>query len=173
MLGFRPRKKKQRTTLGLVRYSPDVWWGRSPTLRDVEALCDAGVRSLLNLNTEGEPGQLLSPNVEASWAHAFALQHERVSIRPRAWRSEWVDAFLETLQGIVKPTYVHSLEGRRAAVLFAIQIGLETGVSAQDALAEVRALGIDCGPDVSQRFVVSELAERGARRSTEITGRAS
>lgn len=67
----------------------------------------AGFRALLNLNTEGEPGQILSPNVEATWAHAFELQHERVSIEVGNLRSEGMYRFLETLQKIGKPVYVH------------------------------------------------------------------
>jgi protein tyrosine phosphatase (PTP) superfamily phosphohydrolase (DUF442 family) len=122
-LGLRPPRRRQRTALDRRRHSAGVSFGKSPTIRDIEMLSrKAGFRALLNLNTEGEPGQVLSPNVEATWAHTFEMQHERVSIDPAVWRSEWVDRFLETLRTIAKPVYVHSLTGRRAATLITVHL---------------------------------------------------
>ncbi len=119
----------------------------------------AGFRALLNLNAEGEPGQILSPNVEATWAHTFEMQHERVSI-DLVLRSELVDEFLETLQEIAKPVYVHSLLGRRAAALMTIHLALERGISGADALVEAKTLGIDCALERLQRFTVYEVDRR-------------
>ena len=120
----------------------------------------AGFRALLNLNTEGEPGQILSPNVEATWAHAFELQHERVSIEVGNLRSEGMDRFLETLQKIGKPVYVHSLCGRRAASLMTVHIALERTLSANEAFAEAKALGIDCKIEELRAFTESEVDQR-------------
>ena len=174
-LGLRPPRRRQRTALDRQRYRDGVFLGKSPTIRDIEMLArKAGFRALLNLNTEGEPGQILSPNVEATWAHTFEMQHERVSIDSRVLRSEWVDKFLETLQEIAKPVYVHSLLGRRAAALMTIHLALECRISGNEALAEARALGIDCALEQLQRFTASEVDRRSdsfgpanARRLTQ------
>jgi protein tyrosine phosphatase (PTP) superfamily phosphohydrolase (DUF442 family) len=161
MLGFRLRRRRQATKLDRVRYSDDVSLGKSPTIRDIETLArKAGFRAILNLNTEGEPGQLLSPNVEATWAHAFDLQHERVSSDVGGLRSGWVDTFLDTLRRIRKPVYVHSLHGRRAATLIIIHLGLARGLSAERAVAEAEDLGIDCEAEQFRRCVGFELEER-------------
>ena len=162
MLGLRPRRPAQTTRLDRVRYNDDVSLGKSPTIRDIETLArKAGFRAIVNLNTEGEPGQLLSPNVEATWAHAFDLQHERASSDVGGLRSGWVDKFLQTLRRIRKPVYIHSLHGRRAAALMIIHLGLARGLSADRAVADARALGIDC--DLGQQlqsFIASELEQR-------------
>ena len=161
MLGLRARSSRQTTELDLVRYSDSVLLGKSPTIRDIERLArKAGVRTLLNLNTEGEPGQLLSPNVEATWAHATGLQHERVSSDVGGLRTEWVDRFLDTLEKVDKPVYVHSLRGRRAATLMIIHLGLARGLPVLQALAEARALGIDCELEPLRRFIAAELDQR-------------
>jgi hypothetical protein len=59
----------------------EIAFGRSPTIDELERLARRHhLRSLLNLNTEGEVGEVMSPNVEASWAETFELAHRRVSI---------------------------------------------------------------------------------------------
>jgi len=167
MLGLRPRSSRQTTKLDLVRYSDSVSLGKSPTIRDIETLArKAGIRALLNLNTEGEPGQLLSPNVEATWAHASGLQHERVSSDVGGLRSEWVDRFLDSLQKVRKPVYVHSLRGRRAATVMIIHLALARGLSEEQALAEAKVLGIDCELELLRSFVSSELDQRARARSS-------
>jgi protein tyrosine phosphatase (PTP) superfamily phosphohydrolase (DUF442 family) len=165
MLGLRPRAPRKVTPLDLVRTSDQVSLGKSPTIRDIERLArKAGFRALLNLNTEGEPGEILSPNVEASWAHTFGLQHERASIDVDGTRSgphsDWVDGFLESLRRIRKPVYVHSLQGRRAAMGMILHLALERGLSAERALAESEALGIDCELGSLRRFLSSVIDER-------------
>lgn len=160
MLGLHSRRR-QSTKMDRVRYSETVSLGRSPTIRDIETLArKAGIRAILNLNTEGEPGQLLSPNVEATWAHAFDLHHERASSDVGGLRSAWVDTFLESLRRIRKPVYVHSLHGRRAATLMIIHLGLARGLSGDGAVAQARALGIDCEVEQFRHFIDSELEER-------------
>jgi len=160
-LGLRPSSTRQRTALDRQRYDDGVSFGKSPTIRGIEMLArKAGFRALLNLNAEGEPGQVLSPNVEATWAHTFEMQHERVSIDLGVLRSEWVDRFLETLQKIAKPVYVHSLLGRRAAALMTIHLALERKISGNDALVEAKTLGLECALEQLQRSVVSEVDRR-------------
>jgi hypothetical protein len=98
--------------------------------------------------------------VEATWAHTFEMQHERVSIDPEVLRSECVDEFLATLEEIVKPVYIHSLLGRRAAALMTIHLALERKISGTEALAEAKTLGLDCALEQLQRFTVSEVDRR-------------
>lgn len=174
MLRLRLRRRKQETALDRLRYSDSISFGKSPTIRDIEMLArKAGFRALLNLNTEGEPRQILSPNVEATWAHTFEMQHERVSINVSVLRSECVDRFLETLQRIGKPVYVHSLNGRRAAALMIIHLGLERRLSGDEALAEAKTLGIDRELEQLQYFITFEVDKRAhACAPGDVTGRA-
>ena len=175
-LGFRPPGSRGRTTLDCRRVDDGLSLGSSPTVRDIERLArKAGFRTLLNLNMEGEPGQVLSPNVEATWAHTFEMQHGRVSIDFELLLPERVDRFLETLRASPKPVYVHSLGGRRAAALATIHLALARGIPGSEALAAAQALGIDCELESLRRFAVSEV-DRRTRRSaadrTDPTGRA-
>jgi len=135
--------------------------GCSPTLRDLERLArKEGFRSLVNLNTEGEQGEILSPNVEASWAHAYGLRHERVSFDVERPRTSDVDRFLQTLATVPRPVFVHSLHGRRAAAMILVKLGLEQGTSGADAVLAARSLGIACTLDSLRRFAEAEIDRR-------------
>lgn len=166
LIGLRPARRREAGGLDRMRHADGVSFGRSPTLRDIESLARrSGVRSLLNLNTEGETGEHLSPNVEASWAHAFAMQHERVSIDVGVLRSEWVDHFLAQLERMRRPVYVHSLRGQRAKALVAIQLALQRGQSGQQALTAARAEGLGVAPPTLADYVVAEVDQRRPARA--------
>lgn len=160
-LGFRPRTTDARGPLRVLRASERVFLGRSPGLRDVERLARReGFRALLNLNTEGEPGEVLSPNVEASWAHTFEMQHARAAFTADRPRSEWVDRFLDTLRTVARPVYVHSLGGQRAAALMTIHLALERSLTGPAAVVEAQGLGIVCEPEGLRSFALSEIERR-------------
>lgn len=145
----------------VLRFSERVFLGRSPGLRDMERLARReGFRALLSLNTEGEAGEVLSPNVEASWAHTFGMQHERADFTAELPRSEWVDRFLETLRTIARPVYVHSLGGDRAAALLTVHLALERDLAGRVAVETAGTLGIECSSQRLRAFVVSEIDRR-------------
>ena len=146
---------------GLVRYDRDIALGRTTTVDGIGRLArEEGFRAILDLNTEGEPDELLSPNVEATWAHTFELEHGRVSTDPGRLRSARADEFLVELERIAKPVFVHSRHGRRAAALLTVHLGLERRCSGREALARARALGIDCQREDLREFVASEVDAR-------------
>lgn len=138
-------------------YAGGISVGESPTIEAIGALArKQGFRAILCLNTEGEPGQVLSPNVEASWAHTFELQHLRVGVDPKRPFSRSVDEFLQALATSARPVYVHSLHGHRAAALLVVHVARTERIAGQAALAKVSALGLDCGSDELRRFALAE-----------------
>jgi len=152
----RPRERLLR-----FRYRGGLSFGCSPTLADIEDLIrKENLRSLVNLNMEGEPGELLSPNVEASWAHALDLRHERASFATDLPRATDVDRFLRALESVPRPVFVHSVHGRRAAAMILVHLGLERGISGAAAALEASGLGITCTHDSLRHFAESEIDRR-------------
>ena len=147
--------------------TPDVAAGPSPTQAEIEGLArKQGMRALLNLNVEGEPGQVLSPNVEATWAHTFYMQHERLSLDVHFLDAGYVTAFLVRLERIAKPVYVHSRQGRRAAALIGILLAEQQGLSGVEAVLAARSRGLDCGEEL-RPFVEAEVDRRRARSGAQ------
>lgn len=146
-----------------VRIGAGLALGGSPSLAQIEDLVRRdGLRSLVNLNTEGEVGEILSPNVEASWAHALDLRHERASFSAELPRSGDVDRFLRVLASLPRPTLVHSLHGRRAAAMILVHLGLERGLTGAGAVRAATDLGITVSLDSLRAFAEAEIDRRGS-----------
>lgn len=162
LFSLRPRRLAV-ARLALQPCGEGLYLAASPTRAQLEALARQGLRSVLNLNTEGEPGEPLSPNVEASWAHALDLRHERVSFTVEALRSEDVERFLVTLAALPAPVLVHSLGGRRAAAMGLVHLGRTRGLGGAATVRAARELGLACSLDPLREFVEVELDRRLAQ----------
>lgn len=137
--------------------------GSQPTRKGMERLVREGFRSILNLSAEGEAGTQLSPNVEASWAHALALEHGRLSITLDNLRSDLVERFQVALDALPAPCWVESRTGRRAAAFLTIKLALDRHLSAAEAFETARALGMACELPELERYVRAEIELRGTR----------
>lgn len=142
------------------RLHDDLAGGSQPSLAGLERLARQGFRSILNLSAEGEEGAPLSPNVEASWAHALDLQHGRLSVYLDNLRPELVESFQRALTALPRPVYVESRTGRRAAAFLTLQLALERALSADEAFAAARELGMDCELEELKNFVRAALERR-------------
>ena len=166
-------RRERDPSLELCWCDSEIAFGRSPTIKELERLARRHhLRAILNLNTEGEPGEVMSPNVEASWAETFELAHRRVSIDTALLKPEDADRFLDELRRIEKPVYVHSLHGRRAAALLILWLGVERQRTGNEALAQARELGLECEADELREFFLSEVNKRFAARAMQRMSRA-
>jgi uncharacterized protein (TIGR01244 family) len=137
--------------------------GSQPTKEGLERLAREGFRSVLNLSAEGEEGTQLSPNVEASWAHAFDMQHGRMGVFLDNLRPELVESFQRALAALPAPVFVESRTGRRAAAFCTLRLALVRQLSADQAFEAARALGMDCELEELRGFVRAALERRDAR----------
>lgn len=144
------------------RFDADIWGGAQPSLKGLERLARQGFRSILNLSSEGEAGPQLSPNVEASWAHALAMEHARLSVYANNLRPELVERFQQALDVLPRPVYVGSRTGRRAAAFLTIRLARERGLTADQAFDAARSLGMDCESEELRSFVRAALEPREA-----------
>lgn len=160
LFSLRIRLRARERTLRF-RCGEGLLFGDSPTLADLQDLArDERLRSVLNLNTEGEPDERLSPNVEASWAHALALHHGRASFTADQPCVADLERFLDALARAPRPVLVHSRHGRRAAAMVLFQLGIERGLTGRGAVAAARDLGFACEHEALRRFAEAELDRR-------------
>jgi len=148
----------------LLRFQLDerVLAGGELSRRDLDALARQGVRSIVDLREEGEPGQQLSPNVAAAWAHACDLEYRRVSVSEAHLQAKHVKLFVQALEASPRPVYVQSANGLRAAAFLILRLALEQGLDAAGALARARSLNLPALSPALERFVREELRRRVA-----------
>lgn len=141
--------------------SRDLAAGPSPDKQGLESLRRRGFRSIVNLNAEGIGDAPLSPNVEATWAHAEALEHARMTLYAFPRPSD-VDALIELCETMPKPIYVHSHDGTSALALAWI------AAASSDGAVEVDAAAISKLDGTWRQFALAEIARR--RSLTTRTG---
>jgi uncharacterized protein (TIGR01244 family) len=144
------------------RQDDGVLAGGELTRRDLDRLARQGVRSIVDLREEGEPGQQLSPNVAAAWAHACDLEYRRVSVSVEHLVPQHADLFLQALEASPRPVYVQSAKGLRAAAFLILSLALDQGLDVPGALGRARALDLPALSPVLERFVREELRRRVA-----------
>lgn len=133
---FGPPRPRPRSPVRPHALGDSLFVGPQLDRRGVEELWRAGFRSIVNVADEGEPGQILSPNVEATWAHTFGLEHARLSVSAFI-RAEHVERLRRLLARLPRPIYLHSTGGERARILgFA---ALARDRTPEEALREARS----------------------------------
>ena len=120
---------------------------------DIEALAEAGVRTIINNRPDGEdPGQL--PAAEArKLAEAKGIAYHHIPITAASLSRGDVDAFAATLQAAAGPIVAHCRSGTRSTLLWALT-RLRDGVDPLTLVAEAARHGIDIAglPAVAARL---------------------
>ena len=120
---------------------------------DIEALAEAGVRTIINNRPDGEdPGQL--PAAESrriAEAHGIAYHH--IPITAASLSRADVDAFAAALQAAPKPIVAHCRSGTRSTLLWALS-RMREGADPQALVADAAKHGIDIAalPAIADRL---------------------
>ncbi len=120
---------------------------------DIEALAEAGVRTIVNNRPDGEdPGQL--PAAEArQLAEAHGIAYHHIPITAASLTRADVDAFAATLREAEAPVVAHCRSGTRSTLLWALA-RLREGADPLSLVAEAARHGIDIAalPAVAARL---------------------
>ena len=126
--------------------------GAQPTAEDLDWLHDAGVAMVINLRTDGENGQALSPSAEGEAATSAGLAYRHIPVSLASLNSEQVEAVKAAIAEAEGPVYVHCGAGQRACA-----IGLlATGGGGSDAQSRAAELGFPMTDKALIRFVGAE-----------------
>jgi uncharacterized protein (TIGR01244 family) len=120
---------------------------------DIEALAEAGVRTIINNRPDGEdPGQL--PAVEAQeLAAARGIAYHHIPITAASLSKADVEAFAAALRSSAAPAVAHCRSGTRSTLLWALT-RLREGADPFALTAEAARHGIDIAalPAVAARL---------------------
>jgi uncharacterized protein (TIGR01244 family) len=120
---------------------------------DIDALAQAGVRTIVNNRPDGEdPGQL--PAAEAKrLAEALGMAYHHIPITAATLTRADVDAFAATLRDAAGPVVAHCRSGTRSTLLWALT-RMREGADPLGLIAEAARHGIDIAslPAVAARL---------------------
>jgi uncharacterized protein (TIGR01244 family) len=126
----------------LIPLSPEVSVTGGLDPADIDALAEAGARTIINNRPDGEdPGQL--PAAEARrLAEARGLAYHHIPITAASLSRADVDAFAAALNSAPRPIVAHCRSGTRSALLWALA-RLREGADPFALVAEAAKHGID------------------------------
>ena len=112
---------------------------------DIDALADAGVRTIVNNRPDDEdPGQL--PAAEARrLAEAHGIAYHHIPVTAASLSRADVDAFAAVLGSAPQPVVAHCRSGTRSALLWALA-RVREGADPGSLIAEAARHGIDIAP---------------------------
>ena len=103
-----------------VALSDAVAVGEMPTAEHIKILAEAGFRSILNAQPDGEVERLLSAAEAGSLARALNLEYRHIPIESRRPSDLQIGAFRAALAELPKPIYACCYSGSRAAAAWAL-----------------------------------------------------
>ena len=110
-----------------------------PTFDELQQLAEDGYRSVVNLRSPDETGFLEEERQKIEY---LGLRYVNLPIQIRNLNLDHLIPVIQTLVSLPKPTLVHCDNGIRSSIVVLVQIAIEQGIGAEDALQRVEKLGL-------------------------------
>ena len=111
--------------------------GGQPSLEQLEAIRDAGFRTVINLRAEGEKG------AKAEAVEALGMRYVALPIRgAESLTEDSAEAFAAVLAAAERPAIVHCGSGNRVGALFALKAFYVDGAEVEEAYEVGRRAGL-------------------------------
>jgi uncharacterized protein (TIGR01244 family) len=128
----------------LFKLSKEMLVSDAPTDADLPRLVAEGVRTIVDLRSDGEPRPRgIAPWDEARWAAALGIAYRQIPVEPPSLGDHLGNRVRRAIRGATPPTLLHCTTGRRAGVFGLIVIACAEHLSLDACLDRGRALGLD------------------------------
>ena len=144
----------------LKKINNQITVGGQPTAEDIAQLKHDGFRTIVNLRTEGEEDQPMSPDEERKAVEKAGMKYVHLPVSSATMGPETVDKFRAQLPNLKGPVLVHCASGKRSGAFAILQLADQEGLSGEDALARARTLGFDWKSPGLEGFVKGYLDQR-------------
>ena len=136
-----------------MKLNEQITVGGQPTEEQLAELKQAGFKTVINLRTEGEENQPLSPEAEAGKVQAQGMEYRHLPVSPQAMGPELVDRFRHELEQLPAPVFVHCASGMRAGAFSMMHLATQAGWSGDDTLRKAEQMGFECKQPELKEFV--------------------
>ena len=136
-----------------IQISPELSVGSQPDEEDLKQIATVGTKSIVNLRTEDEEDQDLSPSEEGFALAKLGMTYRHIPVPPDDLSPALVDRFRAELAELPTPTLVHCASGKRAGAFVMMHLAVENGWSADEALERAKETGFECDqPELKEFF---------------------
>ncbi len=139
----------------LKKINDQITVSGQPTAEDITQLKNDGFRTIVNLRTEGEEDQPMSPDEERKAVEKAGMRYVHLSVSSATMGPETVDKFRAQLPNFEGPVLVHCHAGMRAGAFTMMATATEEGWSGDETLEKAHAMGFECKAPELKQFVRS------------------
>jgi uncharacterized protein (TIGR01244 family) len=118
--------------------------GGQPDETQLKQLAEDGFKTIVNLRTQGEDDQPLSPGDEGSLVRELGLQYVHYPVDKSGMNPELVDKFRDELPKWQAPVFVHCNTGKRAGAFVMMDRAVSQGWSGEQTLKKAEQMGFEC-----------------------------
>ncbi len=126
-----------------------------PSTDDIAQLKNDGFRTIVNLRTEGEEDQPMSPAEERQAVEKAGMKYVHLPVSSAGMARELVDKFREQVAELPAPVLVHCQAGMRAGAFTMMATATKEGWSGDETLEKAKAMGFACEAPELKQFVRS------------------
>ncbi len=147
-----------------IPISNELTVGGQPSATDLEKLRADGFKSIVNLRTEGEDDQALSPAEEGEKARATGLTYVHLPVSGANMQPERVDEFRRELSVLPKPVFIHCHKGKRAGAFTMMHLAVTAGQSGDETLKQAEQMGFQCDVPALKELVKNYVDNNQAKQ---------
>ncbi|MEX0613429.1 MAG: protein tyrosine phosphatase family protein [Pirellulales bacterium] len=119
----------------------------------LKQLADDSFKTIINLQTDGETNQLLSPEAECRKVRDLGMQYVHFPVSLVTMSPDKVDEFRQRLKKWPTPVFVHCSSGKRAGAFVMMDKAVRQGWTGEDTLAKAARMGFECDVAEIKEFV--------------------
>lgn len=127
-----------------MQINDDVTIGAQPTEAELKAMSEDGFRTVINVRTDEEEMQPMSPGQEAKVAKERGMTYHHLPFDPEQAGREQVDRFRQILADSPKPAFVHCKLGKRAGALVMMDHAVRQHWTGDQTLEKADEMGFEC-----------------------------
>ncbi len=138
-----------------IQINEHITVGPQPSEEELAQLAAQGTKSIVNLRTDGEEDQPLSPAAEGEAVRRLGLEYRHIPVSPQGMKPELVDRFRAEIAKLPAPIHVHCASGKRAGAFSMMHAAVERGATGEQTLEEAKKMGFECDQPELEQFVKS------------------
>ena len=139
--------------------------GAQPSEAQLQDLKAQGFQSVVNLRTEGEDEQPLSPQQEGEKVQSLGLEYLHIPVSPKQMQPAQVDEFRRELAKLPSPVFVHCKSGMRAGAFSMMHMAVENGLTGDECINQAMQMGFECDKPEMKEFVKSYVDSQREAKS--------
>lgn len=143
-----------------MQINEQITVGGQPAEGEIKQLAQDGFKTVVNLRTEGEEDQPLSPTAEGDKVRESGMEYVHFPVSKDEMSPELADEFRQRFPSFDAPVFVHCGSGKRAGAFVVMDKAIKQGWSGEDTLKQAEEMGFECKVPEIKEFVKSYVDSR-------------